>query len=56
MGWVIGGIVVLALLVYIARRRDRRHLPYDQSTLDRIGQHGVEMQARQRSHEHGPFS
>ncbi len=55
MGWVIGGIVVFALLVVLARRRERRHLPYDQSTLDRIGVHGVEMEARRRSNEHGPF-
>jgi hypothetical protein len=55
MGWVIGGIVVLGLLVLLARRRGRRHQPYDRSTLDRIGLHEVEMGARQRSHEHGPF-
>ena len=47
MGWVIGFIVVFAVLVVIARRRNRRDRQFDTRTQERIGTHGVEVQGIQ---------
>jgi hypothetical protein len=55
MAWVIGGIAVLALLIWFAGRRARHNKVYDQRTWERIGAHGVEMQGRGFSREHAPY-
>jgi len=55
MAWVIGFIVVVAVLVFVAGRRNRRDRPYDLDTQGRIGTHGVEVGPRNFEHRTGGY-